>query len=271
MGAWKEFKEGFNNAVQTSGKPNPRPKASTQQTPINQSGEEQMKQETKGCFGCLGFIVVIILIGSIYFAVTDDDEPKQASPSPTVYVIDTQNSTISKPSTEPSPTITPEATMNLSDIVWKKESYIQNLKQAVPLKNGIISDTKFRTNQFTKSDGPTNIKNGVMLELVVVSDTLNKSTLNEMAYSIYEKVHSQKTNVPLTSVFITFSLIGGNEASEWQNYNLGINSINKYFKDNNTSPDGLFNWIEQNFKLPEENFLDEDNSWTTLSKQASLQ
>lgn len=268
MGLRKEFKQGFNNAVQTSGKSG-RAKASIQQTPLNQSGEEQMKQEANGCLGCLGLFVVIILIGSIYFAVTDDDEPKQASPSPTVNVINMQNSTISKPSTEPSPTITPEATMNLNDIVWKKESYIQNLKQTVPLKNGIIRDTKLRTNGFTKSEGPTNIKNGLMLELVVVSDSLNKYTLNQMAYSIYKKVHFQKTDVPLTSVFITFSLKGGNEASEWQNYSLGINLINKYFKNNKTSPDGLFNWIEQNFKLPEENFLDEDNSWTTLSKKAS--
>ncbi|AIQ20680.1 MULTISPECIES: hypothetical protein [unclassified Paenibacillus] len=269
MGAWKEFKEGFNNAVQTSGKPKSIPKTSTNQTPINQSGEEQMKQETKGCFGCLGFIVVIILIGSIYFAVTDDNEPKQASPLPAVNVIEIQNPTRSKPSTEPSPTIIPEITRNLSDIVWKEESYIQNLKQTVPLKNGIISDTKLRTNKFTKSESTTKIKNGLILELVVVSDTLNKSTLDQMAYNIFNKVHSQKTSVSLTSVFITFSLKRGNESSEWQNYILGINSINKYFKNNNTSPDGLFNWIEQNFKLPEGDFLEEDNSWTTLSRKAS--
>lgn len=182
---------------------------------------------------------------------------------------------------------------------WTKDNIVSLIKES----NLLSSQMSFYDNEDgtkvyphdNSSYGKTNIPNAYCLELTLdlnESQIKNKELMKETAFMVAKviKDNSSRINFNLNLVVIHFANFKENQYGEnHNNFYIGINTIKNYFSKSRSDKtsistitgevkkvdfdyESFYNWIEDNFTLPEDNsILTENNSWTTLSSKANIE
>ncbi len=184
--------------------------------------------------------------------------------------------------------------------VWTKENIVENLNKLNVLNDkGKFTDYKYGSKVYEHddaTDGKTNIQNSHSLHLSIISNEgikiTDKDICSEIVFNIVYELYKHKENMDfdISLVGIKFYNSDGvskTTGSDWDNFYLGINTINNYFSEVRIDKQGIstlngsivktdfdalsfYKWIEDHFTYPEDlSILAEDTSWTTVSKMSS--
>lgn len=185
---------------------------------------------------------------------------------------------------------------------WTKDNIVCKLNELNVLNNmgsfiNIMNGSKVYKLD-TSIDGKTNIKNPIKLELSIIStDNIiitDKEICTKIVYNIVYQLNQNKNkmdfNLCLVGVhFYNANGISKTTKSNWDNFYLGVNTIQNYFTNPRTNKiaiseingslnnldfdsDSFYKWIEDNFTLPEDPaVLAENTSWSTISSKSSLE
>lgn len=181
---------------------------------------------------------------------------------------------------------------------WTKENTIKKLNESQILEDiAKFTDIGFGTNvkeHDTDNYGKTSIENPYVIELSIISTNNSKisniESMKEIVFNIVQEIQDNKENFDYNLCLICFHFVNTDNQYGFggENFFIGSNIINNYFKEARTDITGIsgidgsvkkiyfdsisfYQWIEDNLTYPEElSIWAENTSWTTISDKSSL-
>ncbi|NLK98860.1 MAG: hypothetical protein GX272_12430 [Epulopiscium sp.] len=194
-----------------------------------------------------------------------------------------------------------DETISEDSEIWTKENIVEKLNSLKVLNNkGKFNDYGDGSKVYVhndSTDGKTKIDNPYSLQLSIISEQgtriTDKEICSEIVFNIVHELYKHRENIDfnISSVHIVFYNTDGiskTTGSDWDNFHLGINTINNYFSKPRADKVGIstvdgsiteikfdsssfYQWIEDNFTQPEDlSVLAEDMSWTTTSSKGAI-